>query len=84
MFLALGTWVTPTIDPAMQNQILKEMVGQPNWRLCLETGRAVGLNWDASAGVRSTVNSVIHIADLAWAAHEGPLKSKTILFNPNS
>lgn len=78
-FLALGTrWVNPTKDPVMQNHILKEMAGQPSWRLCLETGGTMGLSWDASAGVRSTANSVIHIADSARAACKGLLKNKTI------
>lgn len=79
MLLALGTrWVMPTIDPAMQSQILKEMVGHPNWRCYLETGRATRLSGDASAGVRpQPVQSSLSLtrSGLLAMAHSGTRRS---------
>lgn len=70
--------MTPTIDPAGQDRIPKEVVGQPNRRCHLETGKATWLSWEASAGIRASASSVIHVVDWERTAYEDPLMNKMI------
>lgn len=76
VFPALWTWwMISSVAAGMQKQILKEMVGQPNWRLYLKTGEDTWLIWDISRGVGITANSVIQTDSGLGLLAEGPLNT---------